>query len=546
MKIRKIHIENFRSIKRLTFEPGDLCALVGANGTGKSNILVALDFLLGDRFPSSRSLDPSDYFSHDENRTVKIGVEFEPNSKNIQFYWCKFEPNEKDEVRFRYFGDSDSKYVSNDLREHMALVYVDAHRDLEKHLGQSKWSVWGRILRQFNAALPDENKNKLNFHFQETLSWLRTTEFKTFEEELQSAFEDQVRQVNKLLQVEFKTFDPLSYYKSINFLLREDEHSVSLTQAGQGMRNMTIIALFRAYAKIFKGDGIVAIEEPELYLHPHAERSLAKLFRELVSQGSQLFYTTHSSRFVDIEHFDEICMIERKKDDEGDLCTHLRKVSVQEFIETRKRLYPEVAFSIDSIRNRYRNLCSLEHAEAFFARKVVLVEGETEEHALPIYASALDYDLDAHGVSVVNAYGKNNLDQLYQLYEAFGIPVYLIFDSDRGSQDKSSLDCNEKLLKMLSEPAEREPIGRVESRYAISQSNFEDEIKSAVGANLYDELISQAKKDLGNVGKGIQARFVASWLAEQDNIPSYVQRIVDKVRQLGTDEELDLSEKIPF
>ena len=69
------------------------------------------------------------------------------------------------------------------------------------------------------------------------------------------------------------------------------------------MRNMTIIALFRAYAKTFRDDAILAIEEPELYLHPHAERNLSKLFREIAGQGSQLFYSTHSSRFVDIEYF---------------------------------------------------------------------------------------------------------------------------------------------------------------------------------------------------------------------------------------------------
>jgi putative ATP-dependent endonuclease of the OLD family len=69
------------------------------------------------------------------------------------------------------------------------------------------------------------------------------------------------------------------------------------------MRNLVVMALFRAYAKTFKGDALIAIEEPEIYLHPHAQRSLASLFRELAGQGAQLFYSTHSASCLSIRAF---------------------------------------------------------------------------------------------------------------------------------------------------------------------------------------------------------------------------------------------------
>jgi putative ATP-dependent endonuclease of the OLD family len=34
------------------------------------------------------------------------------------------------------------------------------------------------------------------------------------------------------------------------------------------------LALFHAFASAFKDGAILAIEEPELFLHPHAQRSL--------------------------------------------------------------------------------------------------------------------------------------------------------------------------------------------------------------------------------------------------------------------------------
>jgi len=43
MKIKEVHIENFKSITKLDIGCGDLVVLVGRNSVGKSNVLLALD-----------------------------------------------------------------------------------------------------------------------------------------------------------------------------------------------------------------------------------------------------------------------------------------------------------------------------------------------------------------------------------------------------------------------------------------------------------------------------------------------------------------------
>jgi len=45
MKLLKLHIENFRSLRNVIWEPGDLNVLIGPNAGGKSNLLKAIDFL---------------------------------------------------------------------------------------------------------------------------------------------------------------------------------------------------------------------------------------------------------------------------------------------------------------------------------------------------------------------------------------------------------------------------------------------------------------------------------------------------------------------
>jgi putative ATP-dependent endonuclease of OLD family len=180
-----------------------------------------------------------------------------------------------------------------------------------------------------------------------------------------------------------------------------------------------------------------------------------------------------------------------------------------------------------------------------------LVEGDSEEYALPIYARSLGYDFDAEGISIVNAHGKLSLDSFYQLYTMFGIPTYPMFDNDRGN-NKKERDHNKVLLGMLGEGEELEPDGIVESNFAIIEGNYELATKTDLDARSpgkYDRIIGEANEALGgNAGKGLKARFMAQKLVEEKIVPSFIQEIVeaaivlDKPTFLGTASEDDYFE----
>jgi predicted ATP-dependent endonuclease of OLD family len=76
MLIRHIRIENYRSIKRVDIPVNDMLALVGPNNAGKTNILSALNLVLGERWPSRQSLDASDWFERRTSDTLKIEIFF--------------------------------------------------------------------------------------------------------------------------------------------------------------------------------------------------------------------------------------------------------------------------------------------------------------------------------------------------------------------------------------------------------------------------------------------------------------------------------------
>ena len=109
MTIRRICIENYRSIENLDVELSSVNALVGPNNSGKSNILRALNIVLGETWPTKPFTD-KDYFQHDLTRTIHIQVFFQnllQCDHDVEGFWLKCaanQPPEFQEAGFESWG----------------------------------------------------------------------------------------------------------------------------------------------------------------------------------------------------------------------------------------------------------------------------------------------------------------------------------------------------------------------------------------------------------------------------------------------------------
>jgi putative ATP-dependent endonuclease of the OLD family len=66
MKLKHIKIKNFRSVQTLDIELPQVCAIVGPNNAGKSNILEAIRRVLaGDWGPRASSFSDDDVYLRD-------------------------------------------------------------------------------------------------------------------------------------------------------------------------------------------------------------------------------------------------------------------------------------------------------------------------------------------------------------------------------------------------------------------------------------------------------------------------------------------------
>lgn len=158
---------------------------------------------------------------------------------------------------------------------------------------------------------------------------------------------------------------------------------------------------------------LLLVEEPELMLSPQAQRYLFRLLHDFAADN-QVIYSTRSPALLDAAHHDEIVRL--------DLTASGMVV---------RRTNPEVLS--DAERVRLAAEFDHERSEMFFARAVILVEGQTERLALPAIFRALGYDVDALGIAITEVGGKGNLTLAAQLLGQLRIPFLVVFDTDRGA-----------------------------------------------------------------------------------------------------------------
>jgi predicted ATP-dependent endonuclease of OLD family len=338
-----------------------------------------------------------------------------------------------------------------------------------------------------------------------------------------------------------------------------DGERTSIDTKGHGMQRSMILTILRAYAELARVEKageksnerttIFAIEEPELYLHPQSQRTFASVFQEIANGRDQVVFCTQSSLFVDISLLDQICIMRREKREEV-YESYPTQLSIPKMIEDIK-IRKGADASEEGIREQYSHVFNPMINEGFFADKVVIVEGPSEQYALPIYADALGYNLNRNNISVVHSNGKGQMDRLWRVFNDFEIPTYLWFDGDKRSEDKNVRDKTLELLEFLGDPIEKiEDIEtKVSEEYAILENNLEELLMDELTE--YADIVQESAKVLGPTGKPLKHRFVANRLKRrvvdgesiEKIIPKTIIEIVKKIKELSFTSKTHLNDE---
>lgn len=160
---------------------------------------------------------------------------------------------------------------------------------------------------------------------------------------------------------------------------------------------------------------IVAIEEPENHIAPHLLGKLVENLRNIAEKSNaQAIMTSHSPAIV-------------KRVDPENL-RYFRMDKEPQASKVRSITLPEK----ESARDQYKYIKEAVQAypELYFAKLVILGEGDSEEIILPKYWEAMNGSVDVGGISIVPLGGRH-VNHFWRLLNDLQIPHITLLDLDR-------------------------------------------------------------------------------------------------------------------
>lgn len=541
MRVTHITIDKYRSIEHveITFPLGKPLILFGPNNAGKSNIISAINRILGERFAPYVEMSDSDFYMRDKQRypESKITCEFDSayhtSNRGESVSRISVSYNKDSSVN-SYVNDFGTKiFVKNEERKAIQSFLVDAERSINYQLSySSRYTLLSKFSHAVHEALTGDQKDQLNDAFMKIKDVFQAVpEYADFASDFVSAVSDSVQGFVHKLEVDFSAYDPNNYANAMRVFAKEGDETRSFDEFGTGEQQVLLMAFAKAYMEAFGSESIVLIlEEPEAHLHPLAQAWLKEYIYDLCESGLQIVLSTHSPDFIDAGNLQGLVRVYK----ESDGVTRTVQLTQLQLVDQCVSMgVPADKITDIGVSDFYKAKLTTGMLRGFFAKTILLVEGRTERVALPIYFERAGFSLPANGVEIVDCGGKGNIPSLYRLFKSYGLDCYSLFDADES-------DCDNIELKSLLDI----PFITPESTQFIAEENyayFSKDFETTVRAEIEDYLKfeEEARNLYKAKGKPAVARIAASICNE---IPNFIISLIAQLRFSSSDLEVQAVE----
>jgi len=486
MKVQSISLRNFRSFgpSLTTVAFADMAALIGVNGSGKTALLWALARMFGIA-SGQKGLKKSDFHippSKEKTPPASISLTLElrltfpelseqqtgastnaipPCFKQMAIDSVAGDPfcrvrlegtwtatNTVDgeiEEKLFWITTADEKFEDADrvpFRPHerglIHVLYVPASRDPAKEVRSLSSSLLGRLLRAIEWS--DKNKTDIpNLAKKIEAALQGETGVKTIQSRISESWQkvhDDALYAEPRLQFGTKTLDEVLARLDVAFGPSFDDADHLLDRLSEGQKSLFYFALAVAVFDVERSVAtqagalgisrdalsppaltLLAVEEPENHLAPQFLGRIMQLLSSVAeSPGGQVVLSSHSSSIL-------------SRVDPSDI-RYFRLVDDSEKSERFTAIARLMLPTATDEAFKYVKEAVRSYPELYFARLVILGEGDSEEVILPRLLRSYDLSLDGKLISVVPLGGRH-VNHFWRLLADLKIPFVTLLDLDK-------------------------------------------------------------------------------------------------------------------
>lgn len=483
MFISEIFASGFRCFSpfaplRLELSPG-LNILVGPNDAGKSAIVDAARYVLWTRGDDYIRADEHDFHvSRDGVRgsDFLIRCTFDNLSADEEARFLEWCVNEKGKLRlhvcmrgarrispgggsiissqYRSGIEGEGVPLEGELREYLKATYLKPLRDAEREMRAGRRSRLSRILgamptmgSQSGPAAPGSNATLHDTLAAADRAVRSNDAVKGVASSVNSDFLDKLSFIDDPLVATLDLGSGGSFDQVLERfeLYLNAKAGTERVQRGLGYNNLLFMAAELLLLQSHPDQvPFLLIEEPEAHLHPQHQTLFMEVLAARAAKPNSDKGETHQ----------QVQVL---------LTTHSPQLAAGAELETMTMVVGHCAFPLGRPHTRLevddyeflRRFLDATKANLFFARALIVVEGDGEHLLLPAIAEKLGRPLSRHGVSIVNV-GHRGLFRYSRILQrkagnAIPVPVALIPDRDIPPSEAKALVGNRKTENELTE-----------------------------------------------------------------------------------------------
>ena len=521
--------------------------LIGENDSGKTAIVDAIRYVLRTKSGETIYMDEKDFYMNDKQirtKNLKIECVFEGINEAEAAPFLEWIGLTKKDTGVAYclrmtlnatmledgriypvvkagMGNEGTP-MDGKARDLLRVVYLKPLRDALQDMTHGHKSRIAQIL-QAHSIFGDNKRDEEGKHKLEKLyADLKTEIDKFFDQKQEEDGKIITKNINDILVKNFlmvgeRREAQLSLTGSeLIDILRQLDLILENNKSGLGSLNLLCVAAeLLLFLEEKQGLKLTLIEELEAHLHPQYQLRMLDYIRSQEDFG-QYILTTHSITLaanIPLENL--IVLKETSVFPMGcayTQCTEGDYLFLHRFLDATK-------------------------ANLFFARGVLMVEGDAENLLLPAVARVIGKPLHEYGVSIVNV-GSTAYKRYTKIFQRtdgqqMGIPVAIVTDLDVRSIEYYQDDPDEKRIKKILQCTERVKGELAEKCPSVDFNDLPEYIKTK--AELNDYLLPHKKA--GVRGKGIKKEErVAAITYFEEHAAAITAAAIEHERQIKTSE----------